>query len=75
MLYGENSLNGEGTSLTGSSGWQPVVPGTRGEAWANWACSVRCPKKPDAAKQSSELDRLHRVFGHLLPDNVTAQAC
>jgi integrase len=25
--------------------------------------------------QSSELDRLRRVFGHMLPDNVTAQAC
>jgi integrase len=25
--------------------------------------------------QSSELDRLRRVFGHILPDNVTAQAC
>ncbi len=48
-IYSENSLGGETRSFTHpNNSWEPVVPGTRGEEWINWACKLTRPKKSDA---------------------------
>jgi hypothetical protein len=49
VYYSENGLSGEPESFEfPNATWDAIVPGTRGDAWADWACAATAPKSSPA---------------------------
>jgi hypothetical protein len=46
VYYSENNLGGQSESFSfDNHRWLPIIPGSRGDDWIDWACRITAQKK------------------------------